>query len=53
MFGTEKQVHEKIRAASCSNSVNTTFIERNNLTLRQQNGRLQRKNLQFSKGKNS
>jgi len=32
-----------------SQSVNTTFVERNNLTLRQKNGRLQRKTLQFSK----
>ncbi|MFX1298723.1 MAG: IS1 family transposase [Promethearchaeota archaeon] len=31
--------------------MNTTFVERNNLTLRQQNGRLQRKTLQFSKEK--
>jgi len=32
-----------------SNSVNTTFVERHNLTIRQQNGRFQRKTLQFSK----
>ena len=51
MFGTEKQVYEKLREAPCSNSVNTTFVKRNNLTLRQQNGRLQRKTLQFSKEK--
>lgn len=34
-----------------SNSVNTSFIERNNLTLRQKNSRLQRKTLQFTKKK--
>ncbi|MHA1377764.1 MAG: hypothetical protein ACTSRG_05225 [Candidatus Helarchaeota archaeon] len=42
---------KKIRESPCSNSVNTSFVERNNLTLRQQNGRLQRKKLQFSKEK--
>jgi len=31
--------------------VTTSFVEHNNLTLRQQNGRLQRKTLQFSKEK--
>ena len=51
LFGTEKQVAKKIRESPCSNSVNTSFVERNNLTLRQQNGRLQRKTLQFSKEK--
>ena len=51
IFGTERQVHEKLREAPRSKSVNTTFVERNNLTLRQQNGRLQRKTLQFSKDK--
>ena len=51
IFGTEKQVYEKLREAPCSNAVNTSFVERNNLTLRQQNGRLQRKTLQFSKEK--
>ena len=48
VFGTEKQVAKKIRESPCSNSVNTSLVERNNLTLRQKNGRLQRKTLQFS-----
>ncbi|MHA1378147.1 MAG: IS1 family transposase [Candidatus Helarchaeota archaeon] len=42
---------KKIRESPSSNSVTTYFVERNNLTLRQQNGRLQRKTLQFSKEK--
>ncbi|MHA1301566.1 MAG: IS1 family transposase, partial [Candidatus Helarchaeota archaeon] len=51
IFGTEKKAAKKVRESPCSNSVNTSFVERNNLTLRQQNGRLQRKTLQFSKEK--
>lgn len=51
IFGTDTQVKETLVQSPVSNSVNTTFIERNNLTLRQQNGRLQRKTLQFSKEK--
>ncbi len=38
IFGTEQQVKEKLDQSSVSNSVNTSFIERNNLTLRQKNG---------------
>lgn len=51
IFGTEEQVKANLSQSPVSQSVNTTFIERNNLTLRQQNGRLQRKTLQFSKEK--
>jgi len=51
IFGTEEQVKARISHSPVSHSINTTFIERNNLTLRQQNGRLQRKTLQFSKEK--
>ena len=51
IFGTESQVKDNLHQSAVSNSVNTTFVERNNLTIRQQNGRLQRKTLQFSKEK--
>ncbi|MFX1295778.1 MAG: IS1 family transposase [Promethearchaeota archaeon] len=51
IFGTENQLQEKLQEVPRSKSVNITFVERNNLTLRQQNGRLQRKTLQFSKEK--
>lgn len=51
IFGTESQVKDNLHQSPVSNSVNTSFVERNNLTLRQQNGRLQRKTLQFSKEK--
>ncbi|MFX1296744.1 MAG: hypothetical protein ACFFD2_18045 [Promethearchaeota archaeon] len=47
----ENQLQEKLQEAPRSKSVNTTFVERNNLTLIQQNGRLQRKILKFSKEK--
>ena len=51
MFGTATQVKGILLDSPMSNSVNTTFVERNNLTIRQQNGRFQRKTLQFSKKK--
>ena len=51
VFGTETQVKEALSESPVSNSVNISLIERNNLTLRQQNGRLHRKTLQFSKEK--
>lgn len=51
IFGTEDQVKAKLTQSPVSNSVNTSLVERNNLTLRQQNGRFQRKTLQFSKEK--
>jgi IS1 family transposase len=51
IFGTATQVKGLLLDSSVSNSVNTTFVERNNLTIRQQNGRFQRKTLQFSKKK--
>lgn len=51
IFGTEAQVKKSLQQSPVSKSVNTSFVERNNLTLRQQNGRLQRKTFQFSKEK--
>jgi hypothetical protein len=49
VFGTEAQVADRLKHSPVSHAINTAFIERNNLTLRQQNGRLHRKTLQFSK----
>jgi hypothetical protein len=51
IFGTEDQVKVKLKDSPVSNAVNTFLVERNNLKLRQQNGRFQRKTLQFSKEK--
>ena len=51
IFGTATQVKGILLDSPVSNSVNTSFVERNNLTFRQQNGRFQRKTLQFSKEK--
>ncbi len=51
IFGTNDQVKAKLTQSPVSNYVNTSLIERNNLTLRQQNGQFQRKTLQFSKEK--
>jgi len=51
IFGTATQLKGLLLDSPVSNSVNTTFVERNNLTIRQQNGRFQRKTLQFSKKK--
>ncbi len=51
IFGTATQVKGLLLDSPVSNSVNTTFVERNNLTIRQLNGRFQRKTLQFSKKK--
>lgn len=49
IFGTPEQVKEKLAQSPVSTSVNTSLVERFNLTIRQQNGRFQRKTLQFSK----
>ena len=51
IFGTEDLLKEILAHSPVSNSVNTSLVERNNLTLRQQNGRFQRKSLHFSKEK--
>lgn len=49
IFGNEDEVKELLESSKVSNSINTSFIERNNLTLRQGNRRLTRKSNGFSK----
>ena len=49
IFGKEQEVKELLGASHVSKSVNISFIERNNLTLRQQSRRLVRKSNGFSK----
>ncbi|MBC8358128.1 MAG: hypothetical protein H8E54_04155 [Candidatus Aminicenantes bacterium] len=49
IFGKEQEVKELLQASPVSKSVNISFVERNNLTLRQQSRRLGRKTNGFSK----
>jgi IS1 family transposase len=49
IFGSEEAVQARLAASTVSQTINTSFIERNNLTCRQCNGRLSRKVLSFSK----
>ena len=49
VFGKEEKIKRLLEASPVSNSVNTSFIERNNLTLRQHSRRLGRKSNGFSK----
>ena len=49
IFGSEKAVQNRLAASPVSQTINTSFVERNNLTCRQCNGRLSRKVLSFSK----
>jgi hypothetical protein len=49
VFGTEKAVSAKLKQSPVSNAINTSFVERNNLTMRHQNRRLTRKTIAFSK----
>ena len=49
IFGKEEEIKRLLEASPVSNSVNTSFIERNNLTLRQHSRRLGRKSNGFSK----
>ena len=49
IFGKEEEVRELLEVSPVSKSVNISFIERNNLTLRQQSRRLGRKTNGFSK----
>ena len=45
----EAAVQARLAASPVSQTINTSFVERNNLTCRQCNGRLSRKVLSFSK----
>jgi IS1 family transposase len=49
IFGTEAAIQARLAASTVSHTINISFIERNNLTCRQCNGRLSRKVLSFSK----
>lgn len=51
VFGSEKKIKQILRDSPVSRKVNTSFTERNNLTLRHQSKRLSRKTLCFSKQK--
>ena len=49
IFGDTQEVEKRLENSSVSNSINISFIERNNLTIRQENGKLSRKTLSFAK----
>jgi len=49
VFGEEKEIEKLLDASPVSSRVNISFIERNNLTLRQHSRRLTRKTNGFSK----
>jgi len=49
IFGSPEAIQSRLQASLVSQSINTSFVERNNLTCRQCNGRLSRKVLSFSK----
>jgi hypothetical protein len=48
-FGTAGDIEIIVKASGCGSKVNTAYVERNNLTMRQNVGRLVRKTLSFSK----
>ena len=49
VFGCPETVQARLAASTVSKTINTSFVERNNLTCRQCNARLSRKVLSFSK----
>lgn len=49
VFGSAQAIEARLAASTVSQTINTSFVERNNLTCRQCNGRLSRKVLSFSK----
>ena len=49
VFGCDEAIEACLAASAVSQTINTSFVERNNLTCRQCNGRLSRKVLSFSK----
>jgi IS1 family transposase len=51
VFGDERKIEELLEASPVSRRINTTFVERNNLTMRERNRRLTRKTMGFSKEK--
>src|SRR5262245_53555547 len=48
IFGSEAAVQARLGASTVSQTINTSFVERNNLTCRQCHGQLARKVLSFS-----
>jgi hypothetical protein len=51
LFGTEGELIRVMKADGCGSRLNTAYVERDNLTSRQSNGRLVRKTLSHSKRK--
>jgi len=53
VFGVEKDILARAQGVRCANGrtgkINTAYVERQNLTMREENGRLSRKTLAFSK----
>jgi IS1 family transposase/transposase-like protein len=49
VFGSQTAIQARLAASSVSQTINTSFVERNNLTCRQCTSRLARKVLSFSK----
>ena len=49
IFGQEGDIEIILKASGCGSQINTAYVERNNLTMRQNVGRLVRKALSFSK----
>jgi len=49
MFGDTDAISARLRTSSASTTINTSFVERENFTLRQRNRRLTRKTSGFSK----
>ena len=49
IFGSEEAVQARFAASPVSQTINTSFVERHNLTCRQCHGRLARTVLSFSK----
>lgn len=55
VFGVEKDILARAQSVRCANGrkgkINTAYVERQNLTMREENGRLSRKTLAFSKNR--
>lgn len=51
IFGSEERIEKKLEESPVSNCINTSFIERNNLSIRAGDSRFTRKTLCFSKKK--
>ncbi len=49
IFGTADEIARILQADGCGSQINTAYVERDNLTSRQSNGRLVRKTLSHSK----